>query len=193
MYNENIGLVAKSNTQQHRCILFPIFNFLSSAMILKLAYIMDHPALSQLADVETPTTVGSNIEAPERALDDEVEDFNDISSNKICLSLGLNQFYLVLLVNCPTNSTQMSIMSGPATQNLQSLQLSCISTPAIVTEDLPGSPSENQTSSAQSVDNEQHVTRSESISETIRSCSLSDTASVTFFCACGKPCSRFVI
>ena len=154
---------------------------------------MDHPTLSQLADVETPTTVGSNIEAPERASDDEVEDFNDISSNKMCFKLSSNQYNLVLLVNCPTNYTQMSIKSGPATQNLQSLQLSCISTPAVDTEDLPGSPPENQISSAQAVENEEHVTRSESVSETIRSCSLSDTASGTYFCACGKPCSRFVI
>jgi hypothetical protein len=37
VYDEEVGLVAKQNTQQHRCVLFPIANFLNSALILKIA------------------------------------------------------------------------------------------------------------------------------------------------------------
>ena len=36
-YDEQIGIVPRTNTQQHRCILFPIANFLPSALILKIS------------------------------------------------------------------------------------------------------------------------------------------------------------
>ena len=37
VYDEDVGLVARSNTAQHKCLLFPIANFMSSALILKIA------------------------------------------------------------------------------------------------------------------------------------------------------------
>ena len=37
VYDEDIGLVAKTNTAQHKCLLFPIANFLSSTLILKIS------------------------------------------------------------------------------------------------------------------------------------------------------------
>ena len=37
VYDEDVGLVSKVNTQQHRCLLFPIADFLNSALILKIA------------------------------------------------------------------------------------------------------------------------------------------------------------
>ena len=36
-YDEQIGIVPRTNTQQHRGILFPIANFLPSALILKIS------------------------------------------------------------------------------------------------------------------------------------------------------------
>ena len=37
VYNEDIGLVARTNTAQHKCILFPIAGLFSSALILKIS------------------------------------------------------------------------------------------------------------------------------------------------------------
>ena len=37
IYDEQVGIVAKTNTQQHRCILFPISNFFSSSLILRIS------------------------------------------------------------------------------------------------------------------------------------------------------------
>ena len=37
VYDEDVGLVAKVNTQQHKCLLFPIADFMNSALILKIS------------------------------------------------------------------------------------------------------------------------------------------------------------
>ena len=37
IYDEEVGLVSKTNTQQHRCMLFPIAGLFSSTMILKIS------------------------------------------------------------------------------------------------------------------------------------------------------------
>ena len=37
VYDTQLGLISKTNTQQHRAMLFPISNFLSSSLILKIA------------------------------------------------------------------------------------------------------------------------------------------------------------
>lgn len=37
IYDDQLGLISKTNTQQHRAILFPISNFFSSSLILKIA------------------------------------------------------------------------------------------------------------------------------------------------------------
>ena len=37
MYDPDVGIVSKVNTQQHKCILVPILGFLSSTLILKIA------------------------------------------------------------------------------------------------------------------------------------------------------------
>ena len=37
VYDEDVGLVAMTNTAQHKCLLLPIANFMSSALILKIA------------------------------------------------------------------------------------------------------------------------------------------------------------
>ena len=37
VYDEDIGLVSKQNTQSHRSVLFPIVGLLSSPLILKIA------------------------------------------------------------------------------------------------------------------------------------------------------------
>ena len=82
-YDENIGLVAKVNTQTHRCFLVPGHSFLRSQLIIKISNLLDHPALCQLADQETPTAVSANLgvtEAQGPMLDDEIENYNDISS-----------------------------------------------------------------------------------------------------------------
>ena len=36
-YDEQIGIVARTNTQQHKCLLFPILSFIPSALILKIS------------------------------------------------------------------------------------------------------------------------------------------------------------
>ena len=78
-YNESIGLVARTNTEQHRCLLFPIANFLPSALILRISYLLNNPAICQLADQETPTSTSAQLR---QTLDDdeEAENYNDISS-----------------------------------------------------------------------------------------------------------------
>ena len=100
IYEAEVGLVAKSNTQQHRCFLVPIASFLSSSMILKIANgsqindflkfyeflvsVMDNPNICQLADEETPTSTSSNLGTSGHGLQgDEVEDYNDISSKRL--------------------------------------------------------------------------------------------------------------
>ena len=84
VYDANIGLVSKTNTQQHRCILFPVLNFMSSTLILKISTLLDCPNLCQLADLETPTT-NIGIPGQDAAIhDDESEDYNDISSMSLC-------------------------------------------------------------------------------------------------------------
>ena len=82
VYDENVGLVAKKNTQQHRCLLFPIVKLLSSSMIIKVATLLDSPHLCQLADQETPTSTTENLATSDNMgfTDDESEDYNDISS-----------------------------------------------------------------------------------------------------------------
>ena len=42
VYDEDVGLVARTNTAQHKCLLFPIANFMSSALILKIATGANH-------------------------------------------------------------------------------------------------------------------------------------------------------
>lgn len=37
VYDDQVGLISKTNTQQHRAILFPISNFFSSSLIMKIA------------------------------------------------------------------------------------------------------------------------------------------------------------
>ena len=37
VFDEDIGLVPRVNTQTHKCILFPIADLLSSSLILKIA------------------------------------------------------------------------------------------------------------------------------------------------------------
>ena len=37
VYDEDIGLVARTNTAQHKCVLFPIAGLFSSALILKIS------------------------------------------------------------------------------------------------------------------------------------------------------------
>ena len=81
VYNESVGLLAKTNTQQHRCLLFPISNFLGSSLILKIATLLNNPTLCQLADEETPTSTSANLEGSASGpIDDEVEDYNNIFS-----------------------------------------------------------------------------------------------------------------
>ena len=81
VYDEAVGLVSKTNTAHHRCLLFPVSRFLSSALILKIASMLNNSSLCQLADEETPTADSENLgtsgNSPE---DDESEDYNDISS-----------------------------------------------------------------------------------------------------------------
>ena len=81
VYDEAVGLVAKTNTAQHRCLLFPVSKFLSSALILRIATLLDNSSLCQLADEETPTADSENLGASGNSpCDDENEDYNDISS-----------------------------------------------------------------------------------------------------------------
>ena len=85
VYDEDVGLVAKSNTQSHRCLLFPISNFLSSGIIMKISTLLDNPNLNQLADEETPTSDSGHLQASGLDLvddddPDEAENYNDISS-----------------------------------------------------------------------------------------------------------------
>ena len=49
-FDDQIGLVAKTNTQQHRCVLFPISNFLSSSLILKISAGRSHIFLELFLD-----------------------------------------------------------------------------------------------------------------------------------------------
>ena len=82
VYDEAVGLVSKTNTAQHRCLLFPVSKFLSSALILKIASLLDNPSLCQLADEETPTSDSENLGATGNSPEDEEsENYNDISSN----------------------------------------------------------------------------------------------------------------
>ena len=37
VYEEDVGLVARTNTAQHKCVLFPIAGLFSSALILKIS------------------------------------------------------------------------------------------------------------------------------------------------------------
>ena len=86
VYDEDVGLVPKTNTQQHRCLLFPITNFMSSTLILRIAILLDNPNLCQLADEETPTSDSANLGVTRNVnvLNDlEAEDYNDISSKFI--------------------------------------------------------------------------------------------------------------
>ena len=82
VYDESVGLLSKVNTQQHRCLLFPIANFISSSLILKISTLPNHPVLSQLADEETPTSTSQQlgVSADGVGEEDEYEDYNDISS-----------------------------------------------------------------------------------------------------------------
>ena len=82
VYDADVGLVAKTNTQQHRCLLFPIAHFLSSTLILRISTLLDNPNLCQLADEETPTSDSAHLGATGNVqeVDEEVEDYNDISS-----------------------------------------------------------------------------------------------------------------
>ena len=81
-YDESVGLVSRTNTQQHRSLLFPIADFLNSALIMKISTLLDNPNLCQLADEETPTSDSAHLgitgEANEN--DEEEENYNDISS-----------------------------------------------------------------------------------------------------------------
>ena len=92
VYDEDIGLVAKTNTQQHRCLLFPIADFLSSAMIMKISTLLDNPNLVQLADQETPTSDSGHLRVSGLLQDDddpeEAEDYNDISSEFNFISIS---------------------------------------------------------------------------------------------------------
>ena len=104
VYNESVGLVAKTNTQQHRCLLFPITNFIGSSMIIKISTILNNPALCQLADEETPTSTSSNLGTMLVAgpvLDDEVEDYNDISSITSIDALYLNVMFFSVAGELP--------------------------------------------------------------------------------------------
>ena len=51
VYDESVGLVSRTNTQQHRAILFPIANFLSSNLILKISNLLNNPNLCLLAEI----------------------------------------------------------------------------------------------------------------------------------------------
>ena len=86
VYDEDVGLVAKTNTQQHWCLLFPITNFMRSTLILRIAILLDKPNLCQLADEETPTSDSANLGATRNVnvLNDlKAEDYNDPSSKFI--------------------------------------------------------------------------------------------------------------
>ena len=89
VYDGEVGIVAKTNTQTHRCLLFPISNFLSSGLIMKISTLLDNPSLSQLADEETPTADSDHLHATglvqEGGEPDELEDYNDISSKIVIL------------------------------------------------------------------------------------------------------------
>ena len=108
VYNDSIGLVSRTNTQQHRCILFPLANFLGSALIVKISALLNNPELCQLADEETPTSTSRNLANEDN---DEEENYEDISSKgpiqyKAVLILKIH-ISSVLLENCPTNSTRV--------------------------------------------------------------------------------------
>ena len=90
VYDEDVGLVSKTNTQQHRCLLFPIANFISSGLILKISALLDNPNLCQLADKETPTSDSGHLQVSGPAhgiVDEEAEDYNDISSEFVLVFL----------------------------------------------------------------------------------------------------------
>jgi hypothetical protein len=109
IYDDQLGLISKTNTQQHRAILFPISNFFSSSLILKIAagklhthwfdhdyqttLALDNPQLCQLADEETPTSTSGNLGTSGRAVvdDEEDEDYNDISSKSLPRWLGVTE------------------------------------------------------------------------------------------------------
>ena len=81
VYDEAVGLVPRTNTAQHRCLLFPVSRFLSSALIIKIGSLLDNSSLCQLADEETPTADSENLGTTGNSPDDEEsEDYNDISS-----------------------------------------------------------------------------------------------------------------
>ena len=81
MYDEIVS-PSKANTQQHRCLIFPIDNFLSSALIVKFSTLLDNPALSQLADEGTPTSDSARLGGTNMN-DDDNENYNDISNKYI--------------------------------------------------------------------------------------------------------------
>ena len=94
-YNESVGLIALRNTEQHRCLLFPVANFLGSSLILKIATFLNNPQLCQLADQETPTSTSTQLRQTMNEENDEIENYNDISSKsyypkKLLLSFLLN-------------------------------------------------------------------------------------------------------
>ena len=87
VYDED---VTKTNMQQLQCSLFPIANFLSSGLILKISILLDNPNLCQLADEETPTSDSGHLHVsghPQGVVDEEAEDYNDISSKFVLVFL----------------------------------------------------------------------------------------------------------
>ena len=95
MYDEIVS-PSKANTQQHRCLIFPIDNFLSSALIVKFSTLLDNPALSQLADEGTPTSDSARLGGTNMN-DDDNENYNDIS-NKYNLKKQIVIFMLTMWI-----------------------------------------------------------------------------------------------
>ena len=90
--------------------------------------VLDHPSLSQLADEETPTSTSRNLGTSERGVvEEDEEDYNDISS-KIDEREDFNLIiFAVLLIDSPVNSTTVENHSGASCH--QPLEFSIISRP----------------------------------------------------------------
>ena len=177
VYDENVGLVARVNTQQHRSLLFPIVNFMGSTLILQLSTLLNNPELCHLADEETPTANSGNLELNGMQDDDEIENYNDISSKFWCTLIGsncsVNNYFSVFLENCPTNSTEVQ---NSALTSHPDIDISNI--PEAIDEPLPDeSVSANNEPSATIMQREDMV--------------LTSTVDPgRFVCHCGKECTR---
>ena len=90
---------------------------------------MDHPSLSQLADEETPTPTSRNLGTSKRVVEEDEEDYNDISSKIDAMEYFWLLVFAVLLIECPVNSTTVENHSGASCH--QPLEFSIISGPML--------------------------------------------------------------